>query len=426
MSGAGAAGAPLTFGQEQHCRALAATPGLRTPLYFTYRVDGPLAPRALVAAVAELVRRHDALRTAIRPTPDGPVQYPLPVPPTGRLITLTTVRADTPEHSERYAAAVLSQDITAGWPDGGYPFRFRLLRFSPTRHALLAVFAHTHIDGRSRDLLQHDLWAGYHRHAGGIPEPEPPMGDHFLAAARDQRARFGARSRTTNAAYWRARLAECPPRCTPEPGPGAGSATTGGFDVGDLAVRGTLLGALRDRCRKWGCTEFQWVTAALAAALFDLTGRRRLAVHLLADGRRIADRRVVGMFATVLPLVVDRPEEPAVLPAAVARELLSAVTCQHVTPELLEGGDGGPLARDVLINSVAPAGVPPPPAASGLDLRPGAYQPRVPRTSREVELTVRSEPAALRLSLLLRPGLFPAANAEKLLGRLVQPPGRWW
>jgi hypothetical protein len=410
--------APLTYGQEQHHRALVAAPGLRTSLYVSFRIGGPVRVPALLAALADLVRQHDAFRGSIYSTVDGLRQRALAPPPAGRLLTLTAVRAASEEQFSRYAAGVLGREVAAGWgPDAYYPFRFRLLRASPTLHALLGVFAHSHFDGRARDLVVRDLWAGYRQRTGDQPHPPVPLAEPFLDAARAQRARFAAKI-AANTRYWRDRLTGCPPRC--EFGtPVAGADPAGGYHTAEHTVAGPSLARLHARRQADGGTQFQWAAAAFASALFAMTAQDRIAIHLAVDSRRAAEREVVGMFATVLPLVIDRPADPAALPATVARELVNAVAHQHVEPAALtRAGDRGPrLDRDVAISFVAAVSRPAP-AVPGLRLTQGAYPLPVGRTCRGLELSVRSAPEALQLSLVARADRFSAQATSTICRRI--------
>jgi len=72
-----ASGLPLSFGQQRMWvvqQMHADSPFYNCPAAF--RIFGPLDRSALVRALAEVVRRHEVLRTAIRAETDRPLQYP--------------------------------------------------------------------------------------------------------------------------------------------------------------------------------------------------------------------------------------------------------------------------------------------------------------------------------------------------------------
>ncbi|SFL53980.1 non-ribosomal peptide synthetase [Streptomyces pini] len=151
----------------------------------TLRFDGPLDVPALHAALGDVVDRHEALRTTVRPAAEGaagaeavPEQHI--APPGGHRPGLP-VRDVAPEElaGELRAAAGHVFDLTED-----LPLRARLYRTGEREHVLLLLVHHIAADGASMGPLVGDLAAAYAaRLAGrapGLPEPEVTYADFAL------------------------------------------------------------------------------------------------------------------------------------------------------------------------------------------------------------------------------------------------------
>jgi amino acid adenylation domain-containing protein len=201
---------PLSFAQERLWFLDQLDPG--TPVYnvpHAVELAGPVDADALVAAVREIVRRHEALRTAFVPGADGPVQIVLP-PDVFRVerVDLTSVAEDEREaEAERRIAeeSRASFDLSAG------PLlRATFFRLRPDRHVLLTVAHHTASDAWSTGILYRELTALYEAFSRGEPSPLPPLAIQYADFSAWQRTWLAGDTLEEQIAYWRERLAGAP------------------------------------------------------------------------------------------------------------------------------------------------------------------------------------------------------------------------
>ncbi|MEU4770244.1 amino acid adenylation domain-containing protein [Actinosynnema sp. NPDC023794] len=276
-------------------------------------LTGELDVPALRAALVDVVRRHESLRTTF-PDVDGrphqevrPAEVVLPVVATGpdELDRLLTAAAREPFD--------LSRDL---------PLRARLHRLTPGEHMLSLVVHHIAADGWSLEVLTRDLGTAYAaRLAGAAPEwPELPVqyADYTLWQ-RDLLA-DGDEPLVTQLAYWTDHLAGLPDRLAlpADRPPGADRDRDGG--AADLRITADLHRDLAAFARESGATVFMVVQAGLAALLTSLGAGTDIPIGTPVAGRTDeALHDQVGCFVNTLVLRTDTSGDPAF------RELLGRV-----------------------------------------------------------------------------------------------------
>ena len=161
---------PLSAAQQRLWLADQAMPG--PPAYHLTRVidiDGPLDLQALDAALAELVGRHEALRTSVLAVGGQPLQRVAQAAWAGLPVIDTTEAA-----AGELAAAAAHRPLNVA---GGPLWRCELHRIGPTRHRLVLVWHHVIADGATVALLLRELAAAYRAHHDGrAPGPAPCRG----------------------------------------------------------------------------------------------------------------------------------------------------------------------------------------------------------------------------------------------------------
>ncbi len=160
-------GSACSFAQEQFWYVDQLSPG--TVAYnfsWAIRLRGPLDVPALERAVAEIVRRHEALRTRFVPEDGRPTQV-VDDPGPSRLAIVDLADGDRPEETARRVVAEQGRrpfDLS-----GGEPFRARLFRLADSDHILQLVVHHIVVDEWSKVVLFDELSALYQAFADGRP-----------------------------------------------------------------------------------------------------------------------------------------------------------------------------------------------------------------------------------------------------------------
>ncbi|WP_309230510.1 non-ribosomal peptide synthase/polyketide synthase [Nocardia sp. SYP-A9097] len=266
------------------------------------RFSGVLDTVALAGALADLVQRHETLRTVYPDGVDGPEQLIR----TGAQ-SVPSVVAELIDASELdarlVAAATHGFDLTAETP-----LRAELFRISDTEHVLALVLHHISADGYSLGPLAQDLMAAYTaRHTGQAPAWQPlpvQYADYTLWQAEVLGSDTDPDSEAARQlAYWKTRLAGLPeqldlPADRPRP---AVSTQRGGSH--HFTVAAHLHAELAALAQKLDTTMFSTVHAALAILLSRLSGSTDIAIGTPVAGRgEQALDGLVGMFVNTLVL----------------------------------------------------------------------------------------------------------------------------
>ncbi|WNM31471.1 amino acid adenylation domain-containing protein [Streptomyces sp. Li-HN-5-11] len=272
---------------------------------------GPLDTKALRAALADVVDRHEILRT-VCPDTDGI--------PSRRL--LDSVRP--PLHVTHVSGAELAPKAgaLAGEPFDlaeDLPFRAHLLVLGPDDHVLLLVLHHIAADGWSLDPLLRDLATAYRARAQGERPDWAPLPVQYA----DYCVRLHEslpRERDRLIAHWREALAGLPDELPlPADRPRPARATHRGGDV-PVRLDAALHRALRELATDGAATVFMAVQAGLAALLTRLGAGTDVPLGTPVAGRadEVLDD-VVGCFVNTLVLRTDTSGDPTF------RELLARV-----------------------------------------------------------------------------------------------------
>ena len=160
---------PLSPAQQRQW-SLVASGGYRSTdnLSWTLCFTGPLSVTALEVGLAEIVQRHESLRTTFRVQGGKPYQVVVP------LVPLTSWWSDLDELDERRLAEVRPLVLAGGFDLGRGPLlQAVLLRLGAGRHVLVLRLHRIVADGWSARVLDYELltstgqpWPGAHPLAG--------------------------------------------------------------------------------------------------------------------------------------------------------------------------------------------------------------------------------------------------------------------
>ncbi|MGW4690256.1 amino acid adenylation domain-containing protein, partial [Streptomyces sp. NPDC004244] len=285
-----------------------AAPVYNMPL--AWRLSGPLDRVALAHALADVVDRHESLRT-VYPAVDG-VPFQRVLPPGAVRPQLRVTPAGGTDLPQLLADAAARGFDLAAEP----PLRAELFGTAPGEHVLLLVMHHIAGDGWSLGPLAADLATAYAaRRRGEEPQWTPPpvqyadytLWQHELLGDPADRDSLFARQRS----YWTARLADLPeqirlPADRPRP-------ATPSYSGGHLAIEldAELHAGLLRLGRENGASVYMVLQAALAALLDKLGAGTDIPVGSLIAGRTDqALDDLVGFFVNTLVLRTDTSGDP--------------------------------------------------------------------------------------------------------------------
>ena len=304
------------------------------------RLSGRLDAEALGAALADVVGRHESLRTLFA-APEG-IPRQLVVPPERAEFGWQVVDA-TGWPADRLGEAIgavarHSFDLAAE-----IPLRARLFRVADDEHVLVAVVHHIAGDGWSVRPLLRDVGEAYASRCAGRAPGWAPLPVQYVDYTLWQRAQLGdlADGDSPIAAqlgYWEQALAGMPERLvlpTDRPYPAVADYRGASVAVDWPAELQQRVGEV---AREHNATSFMVIQAALAVLLSELSASSDVAVGFPIAGRRDpALDELVGFFVNTLVLRVDVAGDPtfAELLAQVRQRSLAAYEHQDVPFEVL-------------------------------------------------------------------------------------------
>ncbi|MFJ8043303.1 amino acid adenylation domain-containing protein [Kitasatospora sp. NPDC096147] len=281
-------------------------------------LDGPLDTEALRGAFADLLARHESLRTLL-PERDGtPRQSVLDARAAAVLLPLTVETPPPGEPAEAWAEAEAARLAAAPFDlTTDLPVRARLLRTGPDRHVLVLVLHHVSADGWSLAPLCRDLAAAHRARTTGTAPDRPALRVQYADYALWQRELLGGaddpQSLTSRQlAFWQGALAGAPellplPLDRPRP---AQAGHRGGTVPFELPAE-THAGLLRV-ARESGCTPFMVLQAALAVTLHAHGAGTDVPIGTALAGRTDqALEELVGFFVNTVVLRTDLGGDPS-------------------------------------------------------------------------------------------------------------------
>ncbi|MDH6279131.1 non-ribosomal peptide synthetase [Prescottella agglutinans] len=266
------------------------------------RLSGALDVEALRGAVADVVERHEALRTVF-PEHDGAAhQVILPA-------DAAAVDLEAAPVAESDIAAVVAETISRGFDvTAEVPLRVRLLAVAPTEHVLVVVVHHISADGFSMGPLTRDIVTAYAARSAGAAPTWAPLAVQYADYALWQREVLGSEDDPESLIarqvdYWRGALADLPDRLDlPVDRPRPAVATNAGASY-RFSIDAELSARLDAVARERGATTFMVVHAALSVLLARLSGTSDIAIGTPVAGRgEAALDHLIGMFVNTLVL----------------------------------------------------------------------------------------------------------------------------
>ncbi|HEY3869745.1 MAG TPA: amino acid adenylation domain-containing protein [Actinocrinis sp.] len=344
---------PLSFAQRRMWLLHQLERGAATyNISAAFRLTGHLDRAALVAAIRDVVDRHEILRTTYLMDDEGePYSRILSIEEASPQVPVVEVAPD--DVSGAIAEAVAHRfDMAAE-----IPMRASLFRCSPQEHALVVVIHHIASDGSSSAQMIRDLAKAYTARRDGRAPQWQPLPVQYKDYAMWQRELLGDMAdpdslAATQVEYWRKQLAGVPqPLTLPFDRARPAVADSRGGTVG-LVVQRELAAGLQRLAEQRGATMSMVMQAALAVLLHKLGGGDDVTIGSPIAGRTdeaLAD--LIGFFVNTQVLRADVSGNPSFV------DLLA-----QVRDKALVAYEHQDVPFDVLIEAINPE-------------RSAAYQP---------------------------------------------------
>jgi len=298
-----------------------------------YEIEGELSPSFLEAAFAEIVRRHDSLRTAfLLDAQNEPYQMILPF--TGFDLPFFDLR-HLPE-AERAVAAKRILDAQAKRDfdlTTGRPFRFCLVHLAPNRFELVINIHHTVGDGWSIGVVINEVSTLYRAFSLGRPSPLPALPIQYTDYTFWQRSWEDGPYMSAHMDYWSHQLADAPtitslPTDFPrQPTPGFHGMET------RFVIPPEIARAMAQLARETDTTLFMVIQMVMTALFMRYTGQDDIVLGSPIANRNYRETEpLIGFFVNTLVLRTDLSGDPSAveLAARVRRTALASFAHQDV------------------------------------------------------------------------------------------------
>ena len=312
---------------------------------FALRLTGPLDVAALTAALAALVRRHEAFRTTFSMGDGEPVQR-IAAPGPVSIAPVDLRHLPEAERGPEAARLFTAESVQPFDLEHGPLFRFVLVQLGDTEHALLWIVHHAVFDQWSAGVAAREVVLLYRAFTRGESAALPPLPIQYADFAAWERRHLGGDALREPLAYWRTKLADLPVLALPTDGPRPARQTFRGSYVVAAIPPATLTG-LKQMSVRHGATVFMSLLACFKLLLARYSGQDDLVVGCpIANRTRVVTEDLIGTLVNILVMRTSAEGDPSfgAFLARVRATALEAYAHQDVPFERLVEELGG--ARD--------------------------------------------------------------------------------
>ncbi|WP_368491801.1 amino acid adenylation domain-containing protein [Pseudomonas sp. Hg5Tf] len=267
------------------------------------RLQGELHVPLLRASLAEVIRRHEVLRTAYVSDDEGDPLALVSAAVAVDLPLLDLSALSRAEQEAQVAQAVLDNASTPISLLTAPLLRGRVLRLSTSEHVLLYSMHHIISDGWSMSLLVNELVELYALQQAGKPPQLPALKVQYSDYARWQQALENSGVLATQADYWQRTLATSSGHLPlPTDYPRAAVTCTAGSDL-QFHLDAGLVQRLKAVAAQANATLYTTLLAAFQVLLHRVSNSDDLLVGADVAGRQQPElERLIGFFVNILPL----------------------------------------------------------------------------------------------------------------------------
>lgn len=301
------------------------------------RYRGVLDIEVLRESLAEIVRRHDILRTTFPTVGGQPVQMISPSPSWPLRVEALHATPDGPPESalQRWIAQDVGQPFDL---ENGPLWRVALLRQQADEHVLVVTMHHIISDAWSYEIFFRELAALYAASVDRRPSPLPTLPIQYADFAAWQRQWLQGEVLDQQLTFWQQQLAAAPALLTlPTDRPRPPMQSFRGAIYRQTLPEG-LTAQLKSIGERFGVTLFMTLQAAFAVFLSRYSGQDDILVGTpIANRNRVEIEPLIGFFVNTLVLRTRLPGNPAFdeVLTQVRRTSLDAYEHQDLPFELL-------------------------------------------------------------------------------------------
>jgi amino acid adenylation domain-containing protein len=412
---------PLSFAQQRLWFIEQLEPG--QALYnipIALRLHGALDVGLLGRAFAEVVRRHESLRTTFLAREGRPLQRIQP-PPAEWPLPVTDLSALAPEERAGKLETLMTAEAIQPFElTTGPLLRTSLLRLGQEEHVLLLNMHHIISDGWSMGVLVREVAVAYEAAHEGRPSPLPELPVQYVDFARWHQRALTEEVLAPQLAYWKERLARAVPLELPADRRRPAVRSQRGGTI-DFKLPRKLVAALEQVGQAQDATLFMTLLAAFKVLLSRYSGQGDICVGMpIANRTRAELEPLIGFFVNTLVLRTDLSDDPR-FPALVGRvreAALGAYAHQDLPFERLVDAlrverdlSRTPLFQAMFILQNAPVRAP---ALPGL--RVETLPLRTGTSKFDLTLSLREQEGALEGQLEYSADLFEASTIERMVG----------
>lgn len=294
---------PLSFAQQRLWfvdQIDAGNPAYNIPI--AIRLSGQLDLPALRMSIAEIVKRHEVLRTTFHTSPDGKPYYQV-------LLELTVLSPiDDLSHLDKEQQEQQVNRIAAGEAAQGFDlttaplFRMRLLQLEAQEHVVLLTMHHIISDEWSLAVMMNEITALYSAYHTNQPSSLAPLAIQYSDYAHWQRKWLQGDTYERLARYWASQLdgglakLSLPYDRQPERPSERGA-------LHEFELPSSVSDGLRQLSRDECATHFMTLLAALQTLLYRYTGHEDIVVGTdIANRNRLETESLIGFFVNHLLL----------------------------------------------------------------------------------------------------------------------------
>jgi amino acid adenylation domain-containing protein len=303
---------PLSFGQQR----LWFVQGLAPDSYVyniphSLRFKGKLNVSAFEAALNEIVRRHEILRTTFIVREAQPIQ--VISAPQSFTLTVYDLSGLEPEVREAEALSVATSEARYVFDlENGPLFRTRLLRLADDDFVFLVCMHHIICDGWSLGVFYRELAALYTAFSQDQLSPLAELPLQYADFACWQRDTLQGEVLEQQLGYWRDQLNQSlAPLELPTDRPRPSVQTFVGATESKVLPK-YMTRALEEISRQAGTTMFMTMLAAFQTQLYLYTNRRDIVVGTATASRtRVEIEELMGFFTNTLVMRTDFSGNPS-------------------------------------------------------------------------------------------------------------------